>query len=309
MPTAVSEAIRRAIIDELRAENVNWSGGLGDIEFLRRIWDLEDMPSTDSRFTNAASDVHQHRYNNDDWPDDWLYDDPRFDLYHCGTDTFLKFLVEMVQPAVRRDPDEAEKLVRFFNSCLEPSGLEITTVGHQPSFAGRKRPTWGVRDIRRRQQRIDLLKFERLSDPIVLEQHLRRIDAGIELDPALAIAAAKELIESACKQVLDDFSEPYTNHDDLPELYRKVALVLRLNADSVPDSLRGSRAAQRALRALVTTVQSLAELRNELGLGHGRNRPSPALARHARLAATTARALVEFMMETWDVRRAKDPQP
>lgn len=53
------------------------------------------------------------------------------------------------------------------------------------------------------------------------------------------------------------------------------AHTLKLSAESVPESTRGSQAAQRALPSLVVTIQSLAELRNELGLGHGRASTSP----------------------------------
>jgi hypothetical protein len=69
------------------------------------------------------------------------------------------------------------------------------------------------------------------------------------------------------------------------------------------DSAKGSATAQRILQNMATAVQSLAELRNELGLGQGRPAPSPALARHARLAANSARAVVEFVLETWHERK------
>src|SRR5581483_11955994 len=72
------------------------------------------------------------------------------------------------------------------------------------------------------------------------------------------------------------------------------------------------RATARRTRArssrpsLATAVQSLAELRNELGLGHGKTKPSPAFARHARLAFNASRAVVEFLLETWHVRRDQE---
>ncbi|MFF4349052.1 abortive infection family protein [Streptomyces sp. NPDC001530] len=52
--------------------------------------------------------------------------------------------------------------------------------------------------------------------------------------------------------------------------------------------LTDHRAAQKILRTLSTTVRCLAELRNQLGLGHGRTTSSPALTRHARLALNRA---------------------
>src|SRR5205085_6297929 len=117
------------------------------------------------------------------------------------------------------------------------------------------------------------------------------------------IGSAKELVESACKFVLDDYGVSYARNASLPDLYKAVSVELRLSRESVPDSAKGSQAAQRVLQNLMTAVQGLAELRNELGLGHGRTTPTPALARHARLAANSARTVVEFLFDTWHARK------
>jgi hypothetical protein len=105
---------------------------------------------------------------------------------------------------------------------------------------------------------------------------------------------------------LEDYGQMYSDSDEVLDLYKVVARVLQISAESVPTSAKGSQSAQRALKALVAIVQSLAELRNALGLGHGRQRRSPALARHARLAATAARGVTEFVLETWHVRRERE---
>jgi Abortive infection C-terminus len=84
--------------------------------------------------------------------------------------------------------------------------------------------------------------------------------------------------------------------------YRRVADLLRLKAESVPASAKGSQTSQKILRTLTTTVQGLAELRNELGLGHGRSAPSPALAWHARLALNSTVTVTEFLLDTWQER-------
>jgi hypothetical protein len=142
-----------------------------------------------------------------------------------------------------------------------------------------------------------------LGDPHVVQQHLERISVNVERDPAAAVGSAKELVESVCKFILEDYDVDYGKSESLLDLYKKTAKVLSLNREAVPDSAKGSETAQKVLQNLATSVQSLAELRNELGLGHGKTRPSAAFARHARLAFNASRAVVEFLLETWHVRR------
>jgi abortive infection Abi-like protein len=69
-----------------------------------------------------------------------------------------------------------------------------------------------------------------------------------------------------------------------------------LVAGLVPDSAKGSQAAHKVLQNLSTAVQSLTELRSALARDTGVPRQTPALARHARLAANAARTVVEFVL-------------
>ena len=42
-------------------------GRLDEIEFLCKLYPLNEMPSNDNRFENARDDIFQHTVNNDDW--------------------------------------------------------------------------------------------------------------------------------------------------------------------------------------------------------------------------------------------------
>lgn len=150
---------------------------------------------------------------------------------------------------------------------------------------------------------VSLDQFSRLNEPAVVEQHLERIARDIETDPGGAIGSSKELVESVCRFILDDYGAAHAPGDGMLDLYKRTARELNLSRESVPESAKGSAAAQRALQNLASTVQSLAELRNELGTGHGRTKLSPAHARHARLSVNAARTVVEFLLETWHERR------
>ncbi|WP_167542652.1 abortive infection family protein [Mycobacterium europaeum] len=137
---------------------------------------------------------------------------------------------------------------------------------------------------------------------MVLEEHLVRIRDSLASDPAAAISSSKNLVESLFRIILDRSGVAYGQREDVPQLYRHVADLLELKADSVPESAKGSESAQQILRTLVTTIQSLAELRNELGIGHGQSTRSVALARHARLALNATVTVAEFVLDTWHAR-------
>lgn len=300
----ISRTTRQHILDILTLENLRWSGTKNDPEFLGRVWDLSALPSTDSRFRDAAGDIWQHTVNNDDWPSDWLFGDDRFNLLGCADETFIKFLCEMVHPVVRPDAQEAEKLVGWFNEQLNRDAWQLVPVDRlraQPIYAGRRRdmpiPPAAA---------LDLDRYHRIDDPHLFIEHLRRIEASLAADPPVAIGHSKELVESTCKVILRDYGEDVGKSHDLPALYKAVQVHLKLRPEAVPESPNGSRAAEQTLRTLITTIQSLAELRNELGIGHGRDRRSPALARHARLAFHAAITISDFLLATWHVRRQRD---
>ena len=101
-------------------------GRLTEIDFLSRIYDLDNLPSTDSRFSNASGDIWQHTINNDDWDDYWFFYDDRFHLSNGNDDQYiLRFICEMLHPAVRKEQSNWRKYLEKFNELLEPDGYEL----------------------------------------------------------------------------------------------------------------------------------------------------------------------------------------
>ena len=105
-----------------------WFGSLDEIEFLSRLFDLKTLPSTDGRFPDSAGDIWQHRVNNEDWPDDWVFSDARFNLLAASDDAFLRFLGETLHPAVRAD-EEVRRLLKTYNERLAVDGWEFFPIG------------------------------------------------------------------------------------------------------------------------------------------------------------------------------------
>ena len=303
----ISELTRRDILDRISLDGVPWWGRRTEVEFLSRLYDLKALPSTDYRYADAAGDIHQHRVNNYDWNDDWVFHDPRFAVADGPDESFLAFLAEMLHPAVVRNAEEAAEILAWLNELLRPDGFELVAISNitgRPIYGGQRREAFhGSRPD------LKLQTVPVLTDPIVLHEHLDRIDNAIGRDPAGAIGSSKELLESLCKVILDGSAVPYGRKDDLPKLYRAVADLLALRKESVPESARGSESAHKILAAMVTTLFGLAELRNELGSGHGRSGPNPALERHARLALNAAVTVGEFLLATWAERDAAGTLP
>ncbi len=107
-----------------------YNGELSKIDFLKRFYQLDTMPSLDPKFKDFESDIYQHTVNNDDWPWNWIFEDARLGLTNGDDDCLLRFLCEMFHPEVRDWRDEKISAVSLgvlndLNSLLSEDGYEI----------------------------------------------------------------------------------------------------------------------------------------------------------------------------------------
>jgi AbiJ N-terminal domain 3/Abortive infection C-terminus len=293
----VSRATRQNIIDGLKIDQIAWSGRLEDVEFLQRLYDLESLPSYDSRFKNAAGDIWQHRVNNPtDWADDWIYDDARFNLLQGTTEAFLRFLCEMIHPVVRPDRNEALMLVQHFNDQLRLEGWNLAEeemIAGRPRFVAKRLQVSGGRSVSRARTVADAL------DAGWMQKEIERVENAVERDPALAIGTAKELVETCCKSILSKRGVEVSRKADLPELTKLLAKELSLVPEGISEQAKGAETIRLILRNLSSLTQYLAELRGLYGSGHGRDGRYRGLEpRHARLAVGAAVAFIDFVTET-----------
>ena len=292
----ISEATRRDIFDSIVIENVPWNGRLEELDFLARLFDLKSLPSTDGRFKDAYDDIWQHRINNYDWDDDWVFSDTRFNLLHGEDEMFLRFLCETLHPVVRTDAEEIERLRQEYNLLLQNDGYEIVA---KAKMAGRA--IYVARQIGLRPEiPLNSLKekFSGTDTSYVLRQ-ITRMEAAVENDPGLAIGTAKELVETVCKTILKERNIKFTGNEELPKLVKATAKELKLTPSDIADDAKASDSIKRLLSNLATITNGVAELRNSYGTGHGKEAKSRGLtSRHAKLAVGSASTLAIFLVET-----------
>jgi hypothetical protein len=292
----ISEATRRDIFDTVMIENVSWNGRLEEPEFLARLFDLSALPSTDGRFKDAYGDIWQHRINNFDWDDYWVFTDTRFNLLHGDDEMFLRFLCETLHPVVRTDTEEVERLKQGYNILLQNDGYEIVP---KAKMAGRN--IFVARQVGlRAESSVKKLKEKfKGSDANYVLGQITRMESSVENDPSLAIGTAKELVETVCKTILEERKIDIPRNEDLPKLVKLTAKELKLTPDDIPDEVKASESIKRLLSNLATITNGIAELRNSHGTGHGKGAKSKGLSpRHAKLAVGAASTLAIFLVET-----------
>jgi hypothetical protein len=300
----ISWTTRKNVIDWLRAEHVEWYGRLEEIDFLDRLFDLDQLPSEDPRFKSARADIWQHRINNDDWENDWVYTDSRFGILLGADETLLRFLCEMLHPIVRPDVAAARQLAAQLNDLLKSDGVELlesTKIGDHPVWVARSRSLAGV-------QALSAVRHARAAfDEDYISQQITRMESAVESDPALAIGSSKELVETTVKAILMARKVPIATRIDLPKLVRLASSELGLVPEGIANEAKAAETVRRVLGSLSVLIGGIDDLRNDYGTGHGRIPGRGLLPRHAKLVVGSASALAVFLWETHLARPTAKP--
>jgi AbiJ N-terminal domain 3/TIR domain len=136
----ITEITRRSIVDSMLLKPGSFYGNMDYFGFLKRIWDLASMPSSDSRFENAEGDIWQHTVRNTDWDESYLLYD-YLELKSCSDSIFSKFLEVAVHPLVG-DPLAIAERVKFINNWIKADGFRLVELSQLSN-----RPIYGVKRI------------------------------------------------------------------------------------------------------------------------------------------------------------------
>lgn len=218
---------------------------------------------------------------------------------------------DLVYRTLRRefmaDPDTARLVPQFVRTCQDTGAVWAHLKDQAAQWEPRRR-------FVREQFRPLIDKLEAPASPLAETVSMTLVAlsadsvsdawakalARREADPAGAITAARTLLETVYKHVLEDESglPEYGEADDLPKLYKAAAEKLNL-----APSQHSEEAFRRILGGATSVVEGLGSLRNRVGDAHGQGRrPIRPAARHAGLAVNMAGAMALFLIETAEAR-------
>lgn len=108
------------------------------VDFLKRLYNLADWESKDPRVDNAEEEITMHIHNGD-YPDNWIFEDERFQLFDGEDYILLNFICEVVHPEVRDENGIWERYLERINALLKEDGYEIAATS---KLSGRDVFSW-----------------------------------------------------------------------------------------------------------------------------------------------------------------------
>lgn len=123
-------------------------------------------------------------------------------------------------------------------------------------------------------------------------------------DPEGAITAARTLLETVCKHILDELVIEYDSSKiEIHELYKLTAKELNLAPEQ-----HSATVFKQILGGCSAIVNGLGTLRNKLGDAHGQGKVQVRVApRHAELAVNLAGAMALFLISTFVAQQEASP--
>lgn len=292
---AVSELTRRRIVAIFTDRPI--ISELEYMEFLSRVWPLNDMPSV---FVNAHStqtfhdDLYQAIVRNDDWTNREILE--AAGILHCSQRQFFRFLEEVTSPMAQNVSGQ-EWLANAINEHIRHDGYRLVIVRRMsgsPVYQVKAAALGSPADS-------DISKALEAYDSETIHARWTEALDRRDTNPEGAITLARTLLEDVCKWIIVESGEEYEEKDDLPALYKKLAKVLKLAPDDHTETVF-----RQILGSCQSVVESLGSLRNKISDAHSRGprRVRPA-ARHAQLAVNLSGAMATFLVDTWNARKAE----
>ena len=243
---AIREGTRRDIIDMLVLSDASFHGRLDYMDFLKRVWPLDEMPSEDHRFRSATGDIATHM-GFGDWDDSHLLLE-RLRLALGSDDEFLRFLETVVHPLVVPDETEALALVAAINGSLERDGFHLVEAD---PISGK--PAYGAKPVSFVRAAPEPTLWEKVNRQVTaMREQLTRAtsEEGYQavghLGREVMISLAQAVIDPA--EAIGEDGKPPSKTDAARLLDAYICKTL---------SGRGNEALRRAVRGVVTATSAV----------------------------------------------------
>lgn len=289
----ISDITRQHLAEALNAWPLAGKHDL--LEMLRSYWPIDQVASSQHVSGSLASGIDRHVLRNDDWSNAEILE--RAGFSSCSQAMLFRFLEDLVDPK-RRDAAEQEQIIAALNPVLRRDGYCLVPgklISGYPTYKVQETTATGAQPADELISQV-LSSFDESGVHHTWQKALgRRVS-----DPEGAITAAKTLLETVCKHMIDEAGQTYGDNDDLPKLYASAAECLQLAP---------SQHTEKVFKSILGNCQSivgnLASLRNKLGDSHGQGKRhiKPA-ARHAELAVNLAGSVAMFLIATRNARKA-----
>jgi hypothetical protein len=184
------------------------------------LYNLEEMPSKDYRFSNASDDILQHRVRNLDWENDWVFYDSRFNLLNVPDEEFLKFLCETLHPSVQPRLEEVERMKVLINEQLVKDGWQVQEqmeISGRPVFAAERAFGFSSHTVEATKIVTQAVDAEYVS------RQVTRMQSALASEPDVAIGTAKEFLETICKTILRERKICFDSNEKMPRLVKQLA--------------------------------------------------------------------------------------
>lgn len=204
------------------------------------------------------------------------------------------------------NPSVSDKLPRFVRTCRDLGQFWAYIKGFAPTYAERRQHIWdGFRPLLERLEAggdspaaEEAAERMRVVDSPHVQAAWQSASLRKDSDPEGAITAARTLVESVCKHILDETNSAYDDTWELPKLYKATAEALTLAPNQHSEQIF-----RQILGGCQTVVEGLGALRNKHGDAHGKGRGSVRPApRHAALAVNLGGTMASFLIATFEER-------
>jgi hypothetical protein len=290
----VSDITRRRLAEALNKFSL--SGKTALLEFLGKHWpQIHRTPSAIAFEGTVSDELYQHVVRNDDYTNEDILKAVGF--FTCSQFRMFSFIEDIVNP-IHRDEDQQAAIVEVLDPLLRRDGFTLAKSGRVSGYPVYRAQETAPSGSHPSDEIISavLASFDETGVRDAWQKALDRRSA----DPEGAITAAKTLLETVCKHIIEDGEGPqYGDNDDLPRLYHLAAEQLNL-----APSQHTEAGFKTILGNCQAVVGQLSSLRNKLGDAHGRGRlPVKPKARHAELAVNLAGTMAMFLISTWVERK------